>query len=63
MNTSCSEEVVPLIDMKAVMQSVSDCEDARAECAFMRAVVAGLADLKAGREVSLAQAKARFGLH
>ncbi|ESQ12647.1 MAG: hypothetical protein N838_03190 [Thiohalocapsa sp. PB-PSB1] len=29
---------------------------------FMRAVVAGLADLDAGREVSLAEAKFRLGL-
>jgi hypothetical protein len=28
----------------------------------MRAVVAGLADLEAGRELSLADAKARLGL-
>jgi hypothetical protein len=46
----------------AVMQSVSDYEQAAEECAFMRAVVAGLADLDAGREVSLSEAKARFGL-
>jgi prevent-host-death family protein len=46
----------------AVMQSVSDYEQAAEERAFMRAVVAGLADLDAGRAISLAQAKARFGL-
>lgn len=46
----------------AVMQSVSDYEQAAEERAFMRAVVAGLADLDAGRVISLAQAKARFGL-
>jgi prevent-host-death family protein len=46
----------------AVVQSVSDYEKAEEERAFMRAVVAGLADLEAGREVSLADAKARFGL-
>ena len=46
----------------AVMQSVSDYEQAVEERAFMRAVVAGLADLDAGREVSLSDAKARFGL-
>ncbi len=46
------------------MQSSSDDEQAAEERAFMRAVVAGLADLDAGREVSLseAKAKARFGL-
>ncbi|UHD16457.1 type II toxin-antitoxin system Phd/YefM family antitoxin [Thiocapsa bogorovii] len=46
----------------AVMQSVADYEQAADERAFMRAVVAGLADLDAGREVSLSEAKARFGL-
>jgi prevent-host-death family protein len=46
----------------AVMQSVSDYEQAEEERAFMRAVVTGLADLEAGREVSLAKAKARLGL-
>ncbi len=46
----------------AVVQSVADFEQAEEERAFMRAVVAGLADLEAGREVSLADAKIRFGL-
>ena len=46
----------------AVMQSVFGYEQAAEERAFMRAVVAGLADLDAGREVSLSEAKARFGL-
>jgi prevent-host-death family protein len=46
----------------AVVQSVSDYEDAEEERAFMRAVVTGLADFEAGREVSLADAKARLGL-
>jgi prevent-host-death family protein len=46
----------------AVVQSVSDYETAEEERAFMRAVVAGLADLESGREVSLADAKARLGL-
>lgn len=46
----------------AVMQSLSDYEQAAEERAFLRGVVAGLADLDAGREVSLAEAKARFGL-
>lgn len=46
----------------AVVQSVHDYEAAEEERAFMRAVVAGLADLDAGRELSLAQAKARLGL-
>lgn len=46
----------------AVVMSVADYEAAEEERAFMRAVVTGLADLEAGREVSLADAKARLGL-
>lgn len=46
----------------AVVQSVSDYEMVEKERAFMRAVVRGLADLGADREVSLAEAKARLGL-
>jgi prevent-host-death family protein len=46
----------------AVVQSIADYEAAEEARAFMRAVVAGLADLEAGREVSLADAKARRGL-
>lgn len=46
----------------AVVQSVSDYETAEEERSFMRAVVAGLADLESGREVSLVDAKARLGL-
>ncbi len=46
----------------AVVQSVSDFEKAEEEQAFMRAVVAGLADLEAGREVPLAEVKKRLGL-
>lgn len=46
----------------AVVQSVSDYETSEEERAFMRAVVAGLADLESGREVSLAAAKAQLGL-
>jgi prevent-host-death family protein len=46
----------------AVVQAVTDYEAAEEERAFMRAVVAGLADLEAGRELSLADAKARLGL-
>ncbi|MFU8814464.1 MAG: hypothetical protein ACNA7W_03900 [Pseudomonadales bacterium] len=41
---------------------MSDYEAAEEERAFMRAVAAGLADLEAGRELSLADAKARLGL-
>ncbi len=46
----------------AVVQSVGDYEKAEEEREFMRAVVAGLADLEAGREVSLDEARARLGL-
>ena len=46
----------------AVVQSVNDYEVAEEERAFMRAVVTGLADLEADRELSLAEAKARLGL-
>ncbi len=46
----------------AVVQSVTDFETAEEERAFMRAVVEGLADLDAGREVTLAEARARLGL-
>jgi len=46
----------------AVVQSVTDYEASEEERAFMRAVVMGLADLEAGREVSMADAKARLGL-
>jgi len=46
----------------AVVQSVTDYEASEEERAFMRAVVAGLADLGDGRELSLEEAKARLGL-
>ncbi len=46
----------------AVVQSVVDYEKAEEERDFMRAVVAGLADLEDGREVSLDEARARLGL-
>lgn len=46
----------------AVVQSVSDYEQAEEERAFMRAVVEGLADLEAGQEISFAEAKIRLGL-
>ena len=46
----------------AVVQSVVDYEEAQEERAFMRAVVKGLADIEAGREVSIEEAKRRLGL-
>ena len=46
----------------AVVQSVGDYEKAEEEREFMRAVVAGLSDLEAGREVPLNEARTRLGL-
>jgi len=46
----------------AVVQSVSDFEQADEDRAFMRAVVEGLADLEEGREVSLAEASKHPGI-
>ena len=46
----------------AVVQSVVDFEAAQEERAFMRAIVEGLADIEAGQEVSIEEAKHRLGL-
>lgn len=46
----------------AVVQALADYEQAEEERAFMRAVVAGLADAEAGRVVSLAEAKVALKL-
>lgn len=46
----------------AVVQSVADFERDADEREFLRALVTGLADLEAGRELSLAEARARLGL-
>ena len=46
----------------AVVQSVADYEAAEEERAFMRAVIAGLDDLKAGRDLSLDEARKRLGI-
>lgn len=46
----------------AVVQALSDYEAAQEERDFMRAVVAGLADMDAGRVVSLDEVKSRLGL-
>ncbi len=46
----------------AVVQSVADYEEGEEQRAFMRAVVEGLADLEAERELSLDEARARLGL-
>ena len=47
----------------AVVQSVAEFEAADEERTFMRAVVEGLSDLEAGREVSLDAARSRLGLN
>ena len=46
----------------AVVQGLSDFEAAQEERDFMRAVVAGLADLEDGRELQLTDVKRRLGL-
>ena len=46
----------------AVVQSLADYEKAEEERDFLREVVAGLADLEAGRELSLDEALVRLGL-
>ncbi len=46
----------------AVVQSVADFDAAAEEREFMRAVVIGLADLEAGRDLSFAEAVTRLGL-
>ena len=46
----------------AVVQWVADYEAAEEERVFLRAVVEGLADLEAGREVSLLEAKSRLAI-
>jgi prevent-host-death family protein len=46
----------------AVVQALSEYEAAQEERDFMRAVVAGLADIEAGRVVSLEDVKRRLGL-
>ena len=46
----------------AVVQAVSEYEKSEEERSFMRAVIKGLADLDAGCEVSLEEARSRLGL-
>ena len=46
----------------AVVQAVADYEQTEEERTFMRAVVEGMMDLEAGREVSLVKARKRSGL-
>lgn len=60
MTTKFSEDLVPLTDLKVNPGRVV--KHTTEERAFMRAVVAGLADLEAGREVSLDETKVRLGL-
>lgn len=45
----------------AVVQSLQDYEQVVEEREFMRGVVKGLTDLEEGREMSLAEVKARYG--
>ena len=59
MGTKPSEDVGRGV---AVAESVSDYEAEEEERSFTRSVIAGLADLESGREVSLADAKTRLGL-
>ena len=46
----------------AVVQSVAEYEAAEEEREFMRAVVQGIADVEAGREVSIQEVRARLGI-
>ena len=46
----------------AVVQALVDFEAAEEERVFMRAVVEGLSDFEAGRDVPLQEAKVRLGL-
>jgi len=46
----------------AVLQSLADYEQAEEERAFMRAVVAGIADVEAGHMLSLAAVRQQFNV-
>ncbi|MDD9989092.1 MAG: type II toxin-antitoxin system Phd/YefM family antitoxin [Spirochaetaceae bacterium] len=46
----------------AVVQSVAEYEAAEEEREFMRAVVQGIADVEAGREVSIEEVRSRLGI-
>lgn len=46
----------------AVVQSVQDYEKQTEEIAFMKAVLEGLRDIEKGNTISLAEARAKFGL-
>ena len=46
----------------AVVQSVAEYEAAEEEREFMRAVVQGIADVEAGRDVSIQEVRARLGI-
>ena len=46
----------------AIVQALAEYEAAQEERDFMRAVVAGLADIEAGRVVTFADVKRRLGL-
>lgn len=46
----------------AIVQALDDYEHKEEEIRFMRAVAQGLADLEAGHEVTLAEAKKKLGI-
>ena len=46
----------------AVVQSIAEYEAAEEERQFMRAVVQGIADVEAGREVSIEEVRARLSI-
>ncbi|MDM8547745.1 type II toxin-antitoxin system Phd/YefM family antitoxin [Candidatus Venteria ishoeyi] len=47
----------------AVIQALEDYQRTEANIEFMRTIIQGLADIEAGREVSLAEARVRLGLN
>ena len=61
-----SEDIIPLTDLKTnpgrVVRQVAEYEAAEEERQFMRAVVQGIADVEAGREVSIEEVRARLGI-
>ena len=61
-----SEDIIPLTDLKTnpgrVVRQVAEYEAAEEERQFMWAVVQGIADVEAGREVSIEEVRARLGI-
>ena len=62
MDTRYSDDAVSLTDLKATPGKIAEYELVAEDGAFIRAVVAGLADIEAGREVSWSEARKRLGL-